>query len=326
MMSTPRLVVALLIICGLVTVALQNTSPSLALVFLSFRTATLPLGVWLSGAIILGALTTMVLTEFTISRERPSQRPRRRRWRVSPNPTDQPGSAGRRSSSQDTPRRSTSSAREKNRSKPQPSPRDPAAAEDWQAWGQRIPASQWEDWSQSGSPEPTNQTFSKRQRRDKDKAENTIKDLSDGWDSSAQDTVYVAPGGSAVDDVLDDIAEGWDDWDSETASPSETAYSYRYRGDAASSRADQVYGPPDDAVETFQEFQSAPASGDDNEDWGLEPDETSAGKPWTEKTSPHDPGVNSEDNEEVYDADYRVIIPPYRPLEEDTEDDRDRTP
>ncbi|MBE7382614.1 MAG: hypothetical protein F6J95_014525 [Leptolyngbya sp. SIO1E4] len=336
-MSTPRLVVALLVICGLVTIALQNTSPSLALVFLGFRSITLPLGVWLSGAIALGALTTLALTEFIPFSATAPKRPPRRRWQVRPDaPSDRSGAAGARPSPR-TPPREAPKKTPRDRRRPEPTssftgqntaktaPRDAAAAEDWQTWGQRTPASQWEDWSQAGTADPADQRFSKRQRKDREKAENAINDISDGWAGSAQETVYVASGGSAVEDALDEISEGWDDWESEAAAPSETAYSYRYRGAEASPRVDAVYGPPDDVGENYPDLGSA-AADDSDEDWGLESDEAAAGKSWQESPPSNDLDANneSEASDGVYDADYRVIIPPHRPLEED-ENDRDRT-
>jgi hypothetical protein len=60
-MRTFRLIVALVGGAALVTFAVQNTTPRLALVFLGGRTVALPLAVWLVGAIALGALTALAL-------------------------------------------------------------------------------------------------------------------------------------------------------------------------------------------------------------------------------------------------------------------------
>jgi hypothetical protein len=116
----------------------------------------------------------------------------------------------------------------------------------------------------------------RRQRRDREKAEATVHDLDRGWDDTAQDTVYVAPGGSQVEDTLDDIVDGWEDWDSDDNPLADTAYAKRYEGVEKANRRDAIYAPPDDGGDA--------------------------------------------DDSQVYDADYRVIIPPYRPLEDDADE------
>ena len=324
-MSTSRLVVALLIVCGLVTFALQNTSPVIPLVFLGVRTVALPLAVWLSGAIALGAITTLLLSGFTDLRGLTSKRPRRR-WQVRPDASaDRPEPTGFRPPPRDIPReprrepprRTEGSFRSSTR--PQPESRDTAAADNWEAWGQRTPANQWEDWSQVSNDASAGRGVSRRQRQDREKATNAIEDMSQGWDNSAQDTVYVPPGGSSVEDALDEIAEGWEDWESET--PAGTAYSYGYQGREAATRADSIYAPPDDAGQGVVDRPLAAAEGDRNEDWGLDDDDDPPPRGDSSAANTSD----GEDGEGVYDADYRVIIPPHRPLE-DAEDDRDGTP
>lgn len=327
-MSTTRLVIALLIVCGLVTFALQNTSPSIPLVFLGIRTVALPLGVWLSGAIALGGLTTLLLSGLTDWQAIASQRPNRRRWQVRPNPASErsepAGFRPPRDTSRDVrrepPRRAEAASGRQTRIQTQTTSRDAASADNWEAWGQRTPASQWEDWSQANRRESAKQGFSRRQRKDREKAEGAISDMSQGWDESAQDTVYVPPGGSAVEDALDEIAEGWEDWEPENAS-AETAYSYGYQGSEAASRVDSIYAPPDDVRDKYPERSPTAAESDRNEDWGLDDDSERPQTEGSSAASSHD----EADGEGVYDADYRVIIPPHRPLE-DAEDDSDRTP
>ena len=310
--QTPRLVIAVLIICGLVILALQNASPSLALVFLGVESITLPLGVWLSGAIALGALTAIALMAVSTGGGPSVSRGNRRRWTVHPNATppqrDRNPDPVDRMAREPPPHRWTAP-------EPTPPPRasqpptsgrtsrstapvgTTAAAEDWQTWEQRSPPSQWDDWSQANG-NPAEEPLSKRQRQDRQKATTTIQDLEKGWDDSAQDTVYVAPGGSQVEDVLDDIADGWEDWDAEDNPLADTAYAQRYEGEARQARRDAIYAPPDDADGGGQDWQNEPAN-------------------------PSPPAANSEDEANVYDADYRVIIPPYQPLDEsESEGDR----
>lgn len=306
-MNTPRLVVIILIVCGLLVLTLQNLSLSLSITFLGLQTLALPLGVWLSGAIALGVLTALL---FPGNRMLPggsgANRRRRRRWQVQ-SPADpqaaQTPKSGR-SSSQGPPPADFSSgsghppatSASQQPDAPNRGRSRPTDAEDWQAWGERTPASQWEDWTQASRPTPSDKRFPERQQQDRETAQDSIEDMSVGWHASAQDTVYVAPGGSDVQDALDDIADGWDDWDTDQDPPVETAYSYRYDGAEAAARVDSIYGPsddlppnPDTKVPATENF-SSPQSVDD-------PD---AG----------------ENGDSVYDADYRVIIPPHRPLEE----------
>lgn len=329
-MRTSKLVVALLIVCALAILVVQNRSPSLALVFLGRQTVSLPLAVWLCGAIALGSLTAIVLFKTAGGGHDGGDRAQRRRWQVRPDasdasvsnpndfrttpsgtPRDIPRDMRREAPRQARPQTSVSTSSSKSSSS-QASSRSSAATEDWQAWGQRNAASQWEDWSEAGRTDPAGQNVTKRQRQDREKADSAINDMSQGWANSAQDTVYVAPGGSAVEDSLDDIAEGWGEWEAEP--PAETAYAYGYQGTEAASRVDAVYSPADD------EPEQSPVAASDDEDWGLdiEVDPAVTGQP--NKPAPSETAApateNDTDGEGVYDADYRVIIPPNRSLDD----------
>ncbi|MGD1940757.1 MAG: hypothetical protein ACFB0G_05565 [Leptolyngbyaceae cyanobacterium] len=311
--QTPHLVIAVLIVCSLVILALQNASPSLAIVFLGVESIALPLGVWLSGAISLGALTAIAIMTVPTWGSPSVSRGNRRRWTVRPEPT--PSNRDRNPEPTDrmprerpprrwaapapfaSPPRASQSSASGRTSRPAATVGTTAAAEDWQTWEQRSPPSQWEDWSQANGGDPAEEPLSKHQRQDRQKATTTIQDLETGWDDSAQDTVYVAPGGSQVEDTLDDIADGWEDWDAEDNPLADTAYAQRYEGEARQSRRDAIYAPPDDAY--------------GERDWQNQP------------ANPSAPTANSEDETNVYDADYRVIIPPYQPLDEsESEGDR----
>lgn len=314
--QTPRLVVAALIVAALVTLALQNSTPTLTLTFLGWQTIALPLGVWLSSAIALGALTALIMLTLTTS-HRAAGPANRRRWTVRPETETSARDRTRRQSStaesgqrnwnlrspqeffrRDNPRnaaakdapprdpprreppRDSDRRRDESRARATtPPPSNAVAAEDWQAWGQRNAPSKWDDWSQAGGPNPEVENMPRRQRRDREKAEATIHDLDQGWDDTAQETVYVAPGGSQVEDTLDDIVDGWEDWDSDDNPLADTAYAASYDGVDKANRRDSIYAPPDDDSDA--------------------------------------------DNDQVYDADYRVIIPPYRPLD-DEENEGDR--
>ncbi|MGB5972431.1 MAG: hypothetical protein WBG38_03890, partial [Nodosilinea sp.] len=61
-MATVRLIIVVLVLGLVVLLGVQNLAPELPLIFFGSGTQALPLGVWLVGAVLLGALTTLVLT------------------------------------------------------------------------------------------------------------------------------------------------------------------------------------------------------------------------------------------------------------------------
>ncbi|WP_204138849.1 hypothetical protein [Halomicronema sp. CCY15110] len=294
--QAPKLVLVALIVAILVILAWQNSTPLLALSFLGFRSVTLPLGVWLVAAIALGSLTTIAILVLTEMGSGAPPRSRRRQWHVQPDMPPHPdagrsddGTAQQRNrrwqmrSPQDFLRREGTQRapnRQDNRNEPRQAPRsrpsgpppsNAVAAEDWQAWGQRNKPSAWNDWSDASGNRPEDENFDRRQKRDRDQAEATIHDLDKGWDESARETVYVPPGGSEVQDTLDEIEDGWEGWDSPDNPLSDTAYAEKYAGVDRANRRDSIYAPPDDP---------------------------------------------NQDDDQVYDADYRVIIPPYQPSDD----------
>jgi hypothetical protein len=294
--QAPKLVLVALIVAILVILAWQNSMPLLALSFLGFRSVTLPLGVWLLAAIALGALSAIAIIYLVDLGAPPNQTARRRQWTVRPDGPPHPdagrsydGTAQQRNrrwnvrSPQDFLRRDEAKRtpnpqddrrepRPESRSRPSgPPPSNAVAAEDWQAWGQRNKPSAWQDWSDASGNRPEEDYLDRRQKRDRDKAEATIHDLDKGWDESARETVYVPPGGSEVQDTLDEIEDGWEDWDSPDNPLSDTAYAEKYEGVDRANRRDSIYAPPNDPT---------------------------------------------QDDDQVYDADYRVIIPPYQPADD----------
>ncbi|NJN22231.1 MAG: hypothetical protein HC812_14930, partial [Leptolyngbya sp. RL_3_1] len=239
----------------------------------------------------------------------------RRRWQVRSNPADP---ARRPSPRQDAaPRRPV--ARPHNFAVRDDAPRPQTQPyEDWQEWDQRSPASQWQDWDRA-APSPDPSRIPERQRRAQAQAEETFEDIATGWDPRSTQTTDRPSGVSPVDDALDEIAEGWEDWEDpeaarqdnapesrpiyevqrspESVSKSGTHYSYRYR-----------------SADDFSRRAKPPA------DDGAEPVEAA-----TTIDAEPDPRLDTPEVEEegVYDADYRVIIPPSRPLEDDPERDDD---
>jgi hypothetical protein len=269
-----------LLAASLVMLTLQNSTPSLSLIFLGSQTVLLPLGVWLSAAIAAGVLTALAISLLTSGQTGMKPPPDRRQWTVRPDvpPAYSPPAKQCRPSPSTEQSRAKAAPAEAFRDRsPTPAPTTAQASEDWQIWQQRTSPRQWNDWSEASGHNPMDATLNKRQRQDRQKAETTIQDLEKGWDDSAQDTVYVAPGGSQVQDALDEIEDGWEDWDTEENPLANTAYAQSYDPQERATRRDSIYAPPDASDR---------------------PDE----------------------EESVYDADYRVILPPYRPLAEDDQE------
>jgi uncharacterized integral membrane protein len=310
----------------LIVFAIQNTVPSLPLVILGFRTPMLPLAVWLIGAIALGALTTTVLVGVSGNINAMPAKSNRRRWQVRSKPEHPPRAPD--------PRQRPFRQRPVNEPRftrdygDAPRDRPPGQPdEDWADWGQRFPASQWQDWEQApqdptrASQDPTRR-IPKRQQQAESQASEDFEDIATGWDDRATNTPYRPTGASPVEDALDEIAEGWEDWEDpeearrdnapesrpiyevrrspESVSKSGTSYSYRYR-----SADDLRRQPSSTQVSSSEPPESADADAvDSNPDLGLDAPEVGP--------------------DGVYDADYRVIIPPSRPLEEDADLEGDR--
>ncbi|MDA0266242.1 MAG: hypothetical protein O2890_11700 [Cyanobacteria bacterium] len=322
-----RWVGAILVGGGLVVFAGQNTAPSLPLVILGARTPVLPLAFWLVGAIILGALTTLLWVGVAGAAQGNRHQGSRRRWQVRPessgsgrsDPGQGPASRNRPSpTSRQTPReayRQTPEFDDRPHAKPY---------EDWENWGQRSPASQWQDWHQTPQDPPNSRRVPKRQQQAQEQASEAFEDIATGWDEgAAANANYRSAGVSPVDDALDEIAEGWEDWEDpevarrdnapesrpiyevrrspESVSKSGTGYSYRYRS------ADDLRRRASSAEAT----SSTPVDAEGAED----PEDMGQG----ERLDAPEVGPDG-----VYDADYRVIIPPSRSLDDEPAREGDR--
>lgn len=90
-MAVLRLVLVLVILSGLALFTLQNATPPIALVFLGQQTLTLPLSVWILGAIATGAITTLLLNAlFQLSNSAAVRRSRRGMSSTGPTPDPTP--------------------------------------------------------------------------------------------------------------------------------------------------------------------------------------------------------------------------------------------
>ncbi|MBE9139900.1 hypothetical protein IQ254_22335 [Nodosilinea sp. LEGE 07088] len=333
-MTTIRLIVVLLVVGVVLLLGLQNLATSLPLVFFGGSTQALPLGLWLVGAIALGALTTLVLTALLGSAGgTPGGRSKAYKYRPEAFYEPSAGSSGAaNAASQDFRNPPPYNAPGPRQPRSQRSPvasdgdpgDDPAAADpNWRAWNSLRSPGQWNDWeslSQAPKPETAPATSSagaagiidgvttwfsssKRQAKQQQQVNESLRALDDNWDG-LENRPYTAPGASPVQDSLDDINQGWDQdshRDLESGQPPRrvyrdgSLYSYSYRD----GQADNIYAPPDDTLYGDHDSGAGygPAAGDRAEfDEGG--DDTPLG----------DPEIADDG---VVDADYRVIVPPY---------------
>ena len=343
-MTTQRAVVFLLVVGGLVLFAVQNASPWEALVLFGARTQPLPLSVWMVGAIAAGVLTTLLMAGLLNldSPESRSKSPRKGRSRAASSSRETqyrkttPESESSWGRSSDTPRGSAGSA--------STSSSDSADPLDAQDWGTFKPPEQWDDWGQRpdpsvavDTPDPAGSTRNKskrKSRRQKEQyaVEESYEEIAGGWDDyeesepTDKESAYVPRGGSPVDDALDDISDGWDDYEELEDNPappppkdyevkqapktvyrSGSLYSYSYdKPETSEADRDEDAYSSDEIEDEIDEMDEI-----NDEDYPTEPD-----KP-TDNRKPPGPDQGRVGPDGVYDADYRVIIPPSRNLEDE---------
>lgn len=300
-----RILVLLLVVGGLTLFLLSNPTP-IPLVILGIRTVSVPLSVWVLGAIGAGALTTLffagilqVSNLFTTPRSRPKanrggDRPLSTSQQAGgwmpqePEPVDSVGYATSRATATSNPRDN-----------------------DWTKVG-RNP-DEWEDWS--GYPEPDQASIPEPPYYQPSYSE-----------PSYSEPAYADPQTARQDpDISEPTAEEWDDWDYEgearrhdtdyeterndRSSPIRTdferqqeprstyrsgsiySYSYRDSEDSGVGKTENVYDadyrvikppsqpdPEDDELEPFAAAPSedVPSDAEDwqqsDEDWGFEED------------------------------------------------------
>ena len=330
-MKTPGIIIAVGIVLGLVLLLVQNPTPALPLAFLGFQTGSYPLAVWLLGALACGALTTLGLVRLLPSHSSPNRKYRPKAYRR----VDAPGTV--------PPRRSQKSPKDPIQTDIPPSRRASAKAapmgsrkqpsdHTWEAWSNLQSPTQWADWehgdrSPGSAPERSRSSprpWWRRGQQPDNRVEESLQDLTEGWDDpDIAASSYRPPGASPVQDALEDIGQGWRSESSRESSSFDarsfevpqspqrtyqkgTVYSYRYRPD--DNNRDDIYGPPDS-----------------DEDWDADSEAFSYPEDGFDASARAnaDEGFadgDEDDEEDVVDADYRVIIPPARPLAEDAED------
>ncbi|MGB3137220.1 MAG: hypothetical protein WBB18_10495, partial [Nodosilinea sp.] len=313
-MATVRLIIVVLVLGLVVLLGVQNLAPELPLIFFGSGTQALPLGVWLVGAVLLGALTTLVLTALLGSLRGSAGRSSGYKYRpqsfYEPAGSSSDPSVSRTASDRPSPPPYTNPASRSAGSGRSPStPGDSSqggdAADDdpsWRAWTNLKAPDRWSDWeSLSQAPRPDSSatnaasgvldgvttwfSSSKQRAKQRQRVDDSLQELDTDWDG-LENQPYTPPGGSPVQDSLNEIAQGWNDApsrDFEAQAPRRvyqdgSLYSYSYREEntpAPSGQVDSIYAPPDDVG--------------------------------------HAPPLGAPELAEdgVVDADYRVIVPPY---------------
>ncbi|PZV07557.1 MAG: hypothetical protein DCF32_06995 [Leptolyngbya sp.] len=239
-MATIRLIVVLLVLGAVLLLGVQNLAPTLPLVFFGGTSQALPLGIWLSGAVGLGALTTLVLTAL-LGSIGPRGGDRSTAYKYRPQSFYEPtgSSAGTASTAsqagRNTPPPYTAPGTRSSgagRQSATPGTRSDNPADDdpsWRAWTNLKSPGQWSDWeslSQAPKPEASPATSaasasgivdsvttwfssSKQQAKQQQRVNESLRELDTDWDE-LENRPYRAPGVSPVEDHLDDITQGWE--------------------------------------------------------------------------------------------------------------------
>ncbi|MDX2216435.1 MAG: hypothetical protein SFY66_24435 [Oculatellaceae cyanobacterium bins.114] len=279
-----RLALVLAIAGGLVLFALQNLTP-ISLVVLGVPSQPLPLAVWLLGAIVSGALTTLLISGlFSASNAFASPRARRPGKR-SPN---------RVSANTSTAWNSTWANPKSDTPKPPRSNSQTTTGDDWEP---RPPLEEWEDWD--GYEEPV-RSPSKAQASYSADRYTQPEDRSTPVDQYAQEPSRYPQPNDFAPTVQDQ--EVWDDWD-ESEAEDELEGDPRY-----SDRVDpEDYPPRRTDFEVQQEPVARYQSG------------TIYSYSYRSTEDREASGVSQ--TEDVYDAEFRVITPPYAAESTDSEPD-----
>jgi uncharacterized integral membrane protein len=301
-LSMLRIILFLIIVGGLTLFALQNISP-VPLVILGTQTQALPLSVWILGAIAAGALTTLAFAVLfkasnAIAPSRPRSRavPKRSSREQLPNqpPPKSWTSGWGNSSDESTGNPKTYSAYASPANAPNSTspaatvnPRSASASgDDWERVGRSV--EEWDDW---GTP----------QSRSESTYASPYPANSPNYSTRFQDTRTV------IQEPEERDREAWDDW--------EEGEDYG-ESDRDSSR-DELSYPRRTDFEIPQQPRSSYRSGSvysysyrDNEEAVVDAN-TNLGQTTGEQNIQVD--HNQSQASGVYDAEYRLITPPYDP-------------
>ncbi|MFH7245328.1 MAG: hypothetical protein ACHWZW_21025 [Spirulina sp.] len=338
-MATTRLVVGLLALGTMLLLGFQNLSPSLPLVFLGGRTLALPVGIWLVLAILLGALTTLALNAMVGPPNR--GKPSRNRYKYEPQPFYEPANPSEPSHPSEFDRR------QEVRSSADAAARTAVPDGSWRDWTNLQSPTEWNSWDDHRRPEPEPQRppagaaprspypsppaaaarsplswFSRRPDNGPDngpdpRVQESLREITDDWDD-IDPRPYRSSGVSPVEESLEEITEGWDDIDPQASATYDSPqpprdyeapkpptqvyrdgsiYSYSYREQAGSGQTDRIYAPPDQGY-------------DEGYGEGYGPDRYEDDTYKDDAYEGRDPDSPDLEEEDVVDADFRVIIPP----------------
>ena len=302
-MQPIRLAIALILLGGLVLLTVQNLSPALPLVILGGSTQPLPLAVWIGGAIAAGALTTLALSAL-LSLARPVRRSAPKRaaaasfgtgfrtpWTPQPSGTSaQPGSAQTGSAQSQSNRRDDWNA--------------PPGKDEWDDWEEPAPSAEYRASQSAPQPEVRDRLdedwadwngYDEFQRSDSQRTSSQRNDpRQDGsrQDNSRSSDRDRTPPSSAQIDPPEPYIPRRVDFEAKqepvTRIQSGSVYSHSYNRseNPADRRSEDSYDRLADRLIDRSADRSDPP--------------------------PRKPG-------EVYDAEYRVLTPPYRSNPEPTD-------
>jgi len=285
-----RVALLLLVAAVLAILVLSNLSP-VALNILGTQTLALPLGVWVAGAIGAGALTT-ILVSGLFQLARPGSTSAAQRLR----PKERIGTNSFRSPWGTAAKTQTTTSRSDYASDYPRGASNTRRDDDWETSQQAKAA--WDDWGEYRTP----QDLTDRQSARPSQPNTSIRDTEDddwanweGYEELERDRFNNRSNDQFDDDELDDLDEP------------ERSAGENIRGDRTSSP------PPRTDFEVKREPETRQQSGSVYSFSYRRSDDEPAPAPPTAK-----PG-------EVYDADYRVITPPYRPDPEEVISPIDRS-
>jgi uncharacterized integral membrane protein len=318
-MSPTRLSILLLILVGVTLFALQNWSPVLPLVILGTQTQALPLAIWMVGAIAAGVITTLItsallrLSNFTAS---PRRSKPKRAGRVASDPRT-PWSGSQQSTSQQNASWQNAS-RQNSNSMDVPftvtdSPDYVYAAsntaytasnvtdDDWEQRSSR--SEEWDNWEDDQEPVPSPVDRPITQTTAFSGPPTFIQDPSPPTDSSPY-----APGLSNDAPGFSNDKEEWEDWEDYQESEDD--------------EFEDAFEEDEFEEDEFEEDEFEEEAATNQTD--AEPSRTIYEVQQTPKSSYRSGSIYSYSyrdsgdssvgkTESVYDADYRVIIPPYQP-------------
>lgn len=271
-MSITQLITFLVIVGGLAIFMIQNLSPSLSLIFLGSPLPSLPLSVWIIGAMIAGILTyAMIAGLFKVSQSSPEQQPQRQPQSPrSAKPPVEPFASPAwdyQSSSSQTPPKTSYTSSTSVRNVEVESPKTTLAEDDWETEVKPFnPA--WEDQNLENetTAKPSNSSYSRSSILGEEQWNNLEQNQGNFEQSPPPPPIY--------ETEQKPQSESW--------SGSIYSYGYREPNSTGVGRVETVYDadyriitPPVSSPPTRiqDDIESPQNEANDDEDWGLDEDD-----------------------------------------------------